>query len=259
MNLDQITDLVLQSQAGDDDAMEQLLLLAHTPVSYLTNQILHTPQTAQQVTRDVLKTVVSNLSSLPEASHFEQWLCRMTAARCMQAAPLLHRNFAESADSSWKEELADGSALTAEESADAIQNMVASLPESQRLCILLLSCGELTVPAIAQLTGFSEAIIKENIKHGQNAIQQHLWELDTRGIQFTGISSLTNILHDAMYRNADESAAMEMVYGILGKKMPVSPSVRIIRFLTVIIILLLVASLVLGGLIAFKMAQSLMG
>ena len=35
MNQDQLTDLVLQSQSGDDAAMEQLLLLAHVPVYLL--------------------------------------------------------------------------------------------------------------------------------------------------------------------------------------------------------------------------------
>lgn len=260
MNQDQLTDLVIQSQSGDDAAMEQLLLLAHAPVSYLTGKILHSSKTAQQVTRDVLETVVSNLSSLPEANQFEPWLCRMTAARCMQASPLLHRNFAESDDSAfWNDTLSDGTVLSEEESADAIQSMVDSLPESQRLCILLLSCGELTVPAIAQLTGFSEGIIKQNIRNGQNTIQQHLWELDSRGIQFSGVSSLTNILHDAMYRNGDADAAMEMVYDILGKKMPVDPSVWAVRLLTIAALALFVAVLVLGGMIVLKIMGSLAG
>lgn len=260
MNQDQLADLVLQSQSGDNRAMEQLLLLAHTPVSYLTSQILHSAKTARQVTRDVLETVASNLSSLPEANQFEHWLCRMTAARCIQASPLLHRNFADAEQTAiWTDGLTDGSVLTEEESADVIQDMVNALPESQRLCILLLSCGELTVPAIAQLTGFSEAIIKQNIKQGQNAIQQHLWELDSRGIQFSGGSSLTHILHDAMYRNEDKDASMEMVYDILGKKLPVPASTWIVRLLTALAVVLFVAVLVLGGLIGFQMLRSMMG
>lgn len=260
MNLDQLTDLVLQSQSGDTKAMEQLLLLAHTPVSYLTNKILHNSKTAEQITRDVLKIAKSNLSSLPEADQFEPWLCRMTAARCMQAAPLLHRSFAESEEASlWECDLPDGTALSEAESADAIQQMVDCLPESQRLCLLLLSCGKLTVPAIAQLTGFSEGIIKQNIKLGQKAIQQNLWELDARGIQFSGISSLTNILHDAMYQHADEDAAIVMVYDILGKKLPTPPSVWIVRLLTAVVAVLAVAALVLGGLIALKLVKSMMG
>lgn len=258
MDYEQFTDLVLKSQSGDHEAMEQLLLQAHTPVSYLTQKILQNPQTARQVTRDVLKTVFSRLSSLQDPAQFEQWLCRMTAARCIQAAPLLHRNFAEAADSSvWEDDLTDGTTLSAEESADAIENMVGCLPESQRLCILLLGCGELSIPAIAQLTGFSETSIKQNIKYGQNVIQQQLWELDSRGIQFTGVSSLTDILHNAMYRNPDSQTAVEMVYDILGKKLPVPLSVWIVRALTGIILVLFLAALVLGGMIALKMIGSM--
>ena len=259
MNLDQLTDLVLQSQSGDRQAMEQLLLLAHAPVSYLTGKILHNSKTADQITRDVLKTVKSNLSSLPEADQFEPWLCRMTAARCMQAAPLLHRSFAESEEAGlWDGDLPDGAALSEEESADAIQQMVDYLPESQRLCLLLLSCGELTVPAISQLTGFSDASIKQNIKLGQKTIQQHLWELESRKIQFTGLSSLTGILHDAMYHSPDEEAAMVVVYDILGKKLPLPLSRWVIRILTVVLVLLVLAALGLGGMIAVKMAESML-
>ena len=257
---EQFADLVLQCQSGDKNAMEQLLLLAHTPVACLTRKILQNRKIAEQVTQEVLATVAANLASLQEPDQFEQWLCRMTAARCIQAAPLLHRNFAESEESVfWKDDPEDGAVLNTEESAKAIQAMVDCLPEPQRLCILLLSCGELTVPAIAQLTGFAEAIIKQNIKLGQNTIQQHLWELDAREIQFTGVSSLTGILHEAMYHDADEDAALVMVYDILGKQLPVPLSARIVPVLAVVAGLLLVAALALGGVIVMKLAGSMPG
>lgn len=257
---EQFAELVFQYQSGDKNAMEQLLLLAHTPVACLTRKILQNQKAADQVTRDVLSTVAANLASLQEADQFEQWLCRMTAARCIQSAPLLHRNFAESdAPAFWEDGLEDDTVLTTEESARTIQSMVDCLPETQRLCILLLGCGELTVPAIAQLTGFSEAIIKQNIKLGQNTIQQHLWELDARGIQFSGLSSLTGILHEAMYHDPDEEAALVMVYGILGKKLPVPLSQRIVPVLAAIAGVLLVAALALGGLIVLKMVKSMAG
>ena len=259
MNQEQFAELVMQSQSGDNHALLQLLLQAHTPVSFLTKKILQNPAAANQVTREVLEAVAENLSSLQDPFQFEQWLCRMTAARCVHSSPLLHRNFAEAdVPAAWEDHMADRTDLSAGETSDAIVHMVDCLPESQRLCILLLSCGELTVPAIAQLTGFSEAIIKQNIKQGQNAIQQHLWELDSRGIHFAGVSSLTGILHDAMYQEAHEAAAAEMAYDILGIKPPVSLSGWVCRVLTVVVILLLVAILALGGLIALRMVKSML-
>lgn len=259
MNQEQFTELVLQSQEGDSAAMEELLLEAHTPVAYLTNKILQNPKAAQLVTHEVLSSVFSNLSSLQDPDKFEQWLCRITAARCIQASPPLHRNFAELDDPVyWENDIADGTALNEEASAAAIQDMVDNLPESQRLCLLLLSCGELGISAIAQLTGFSEGSIKQNIKQAQKAIQQHLWELDARGVQFTGISSLTGILHDAMYQNPDNQAARIMVYDILGKKLPVPLSVWVVRLLVVVVVLLLLAVLGLAGLIFVRMAGSML-
>ena len=63
---EQFAGLVLQCQSGDENAMEQLLLQAHTPVSCLTRKILQNHRAAEQVTRDVLATVSTNLASLQE-------------------------------------------------------------------------------------------------------------------------------------------------------------------------------------------------
>lgn len=259
MNQELFTELVQQSQDGDSAAMEELLLRAHTPVSYLTKKLLQNPKTAQQVAHEVLTSVFSNLSSLQEPTEFEHWLCRITAARCIQTEPPLHRNFAGSdGPVLWEDDVTDGATLNEEESAATIEHMVDSLPESQRLCLLLLSCGELGVSAISQLTGFSGGSIKQNIKDGQKAIQQHLWELDSRGVQFTGVSSLTGILHEEMYHNPDPIAAKAMVYDILGKKLPVPLSVWIIRLLTALVILLLLAVVGLAGVIAVKITGSML-
>ena len=54
MNQEQFTELVLQIQDGDSAAMEELLLQAHTPVSYLTNKILQNPKAAQLVTKEAI-------------------------------------------------------------------------------------------------------------------------------------------------------------------------------------------------------------
>lgn len=247
-------DLVWKSQIGDADALEQLLTETYTPVNYLTTKILRDPQTARQVARESLETIAAKLNSLPDPDEFEKWVCKMTAARCVQAMPLYGQTEADVSDNHWLEALPDGQDLSENESAQVIQHMVDALPERQRLCILLLCCGKLSVSAIAQLTGFSTDTVKESIIRGQTAIQNQLWDLQTRNIQLTGMSSLDGILRRAMYQKSEEDP-IPMVYGVLGKEIPVPPDPEktLIRILTAVLVALIAAILIVGGILVMML------
>ncbi len=259
MNANSLSDLVWKSQMGDDSAMEQLLLQSYSPILYLSNKILQDEASAMQVTREVLETISGKLASLGDPDQFQKWMCRITAARCMQAMPLFHQyDEASSVPAVWQETLADGDSLTEEQSGQVIQQMVDTLPKNQRLCILLLGCGGLSIPAIAQLTGFTDSTVTKHIQQGQQTIQQHLWELQSRDIQLSGLTSLTGILRVAMFSGGNQEDALPVVYGILGKEIPVPPDPGkwIIRILVVILALLLAGILLTGGILVLKMVQS---
>lgn len=256
MNSELLADLVWKSQMGDSEALEQLLLNVYAPVFYLAGKILQDEGRASQVTREVLETIAGKLDSLGDPDQFQKWMCRITAARCMRVLPLFSQTGKEAqAPTPWNDALTDGQALTEEESAQLIQQMVDTLPQNQRLCILLLGCGGLSVPAIAKLTGFSDSTVTEHIQQGQTTIQQYLWELQSRDIHFSGLSSLTGILRVAMFHQTQTSDAICVVYGILGKEIPIppDPEKRIIRILSGILAVLILAVLILSGIIIMKM------
>lgn len=247
-------DLVWKGQMGDADAVEQLLLAAYTPVNFLAAKLLQDPDTAHRVARESLETVAAKLDTLTEPDEYEKWVCKMTAARCVQAMPLYNQNDTVP-DNHWKDALTDGQTLTEEESAQAVLNMLDALPERQRLCILLLCCGKLSVSAIAQLTGFSNDTVKESITRGQTGIQEQLWELQSRDIQLTGLSSLDGILHRAMHRKPEGEDPIPLIYGILGKEIPIPPDPEktLIRILTVVLVILVIAVLIAAGILVMML------
>lgn len=248
--------LVWNSQTGDNDALEKLLLEAYTPVSYLSARILQDEDLAGQVTQEVLEIIASRLSSLADPDQFQKWMCRITAARCMQVMPL-YRHAADQTEPAPLDLPKEGTTLTEEQSAHIIQQMTDRLPEKQRLCILLLGCGGLGVHAIAQLTGFSTDTVSEYLQQGQTAIQQQIWELQNQGIELSGLSSLTGILQVAMFCKNPQADPIPVVYGILGKEIPVppDPEKRIIRILSTVLILLSAAVLVAGGILVMQLLR----
>lgn len=256
MNNEKLSNLVWNSQTGDNDALEQLLLEAYTPVSYLSTRILQDEDLSPRVTQEVLEIIASRLNSLADPDQFQKWMSRITAARCMQAMPL-YRHGADRTEAKPLDLPKEGTTLTEEQSAHIIQQMTDRLPEKQRLCILLLGCGGLGIHAIAQLTGFSTDTVSEYLQQGQASIQKQIWELQNQGIELSGLSSLTGILQVAMFCKNPQADPIPVVYSILGKEIPVPPDPAkwIIRILSTVLVLLCVANVVTGGILIMRMMR----
>jgi len=71
MNSQRYTKLASQAQAGDQSSLEQLLILAYTPVSYLCRKLLQNGQRAKDMTKAVLQQVPSQLHTLKNPESFE--------------------------------------------------------------------------------------------------------------------------------------------------------------------------------------------
>lgn len=249
------TELAVMSQSGDTDALEQLMFQSYTPVYYLSRKLLQNDNAAKTITREVMQILANKLNTLQEPELFEKWLLRITSARCMQALPQVHRSAAEADEDQSALMTFLGRELNEEESIRAIDQMVSNLPDDPRICILLYCCGGLHSKSIAQIAGYSQEDVRRHLANGQMLLQEQLEEAQRAGTQFSGITSLTDILYCAMYRNKDDQAAMPIVYGILGKPMPVSPDPLkwVIRFLGILLALLLIGNLIAGGILILKM------
>lgn len=254
MTNEALSELVLRSQSGDKDALEQLLFWAHTPVSYLCRKILQNQERANALTEEVLRIVTKGCSTLHDPNQFEAWLCRITAAKCVQILPELRWDLTSHKDTPDTEDVA-GKSLNQQETIQAIAALVDTLPEDPRVCILLYCCAKMHSNTIAQVAGYTQDTVRTNLHLGQTLLQEGLEKLQEQGTEFSGITSLQDILHTAMHSNEDPETALPLVYGILGKELPQPPDPTkwIVRILTAIFLVLLIICLGLGGILALKL------
>lgn len=257
MNPETMTEQVVLAQAGDAEALEALLFAVHAPVSFLCRKLLRNEEAAEEETREVLTIAAKKLHTLQEPGLFEKWILRITAARCMQALPQLRWGSQMEETAAPELDIA-GRELTPEETADAVLSMLDTLPDDPRSCILLYCCTGMHSRSIAQVAGYTPDSVRTNLARGQELLQAQLETWQQQGTVFTGITSLAEILRAAMYRDEDHDAALPVVYGVLGKEIPVPPDPTrwIVRLLTVIFVLLLVVFLGLCGLLAFRILGS---
>lgn len=215
MNPKVFADLAAKAQTGDQKAMSALLRLAHTPVSFQCRKLLRDDQAAETMTRGILSAVPKTLGTLKDPAEFENWICRVTASRCMLA--LSEQPPEEEAVPADLPELSEKD-LDEEQTVQLVQTLVDRLPSAPRICLLLYSCAGLKLKGISQLTGFPESAVLDHLNYAQKAINQQLRKYHRMGVHFTPIPALSSLVRSAMYGSQDTRAADAMVDSILPPK-----------------------------------------
>lgn len=217
MNSEVFARLAAKAQSGDRKALAALLRMAHTPVFFQSRKLLRNEQAAEDMTQGILSAVPKTLGTLKDPAEFEQWICRVTASRCMLA---LEQQPAEEPEEAASLPEPPAAEMDEAQTAQLVQQLVDTLPRNPRICLLLYSCAGLKLKGISQLTGFPESEVLAHLNQAQKTINQQLRSYHKRGIHFTPIPALSSLLQTAMYVSRDPKAAAAMVNAILPKKDP---------------------------------------
>lgn len=255
MNQEERYAVVLRAQAGNADAMEQLLLWTYTPLTWLCRKLLQDRQAADELTQSILTTISKKLDTLQDPDQYDAWFCRIAAARCLQMLPQLRwGSTARTEEAAEETPDIDGKELTEEETIQSVARMVEKLPEDVRVCILLYCCAGIHSKTISAMAGYSLDTVRSYLVRGQELLQDMLNEQQEKGTTFSGITTLKDILKAAMYQTTGEDP-IPMVYGILGKEIP-DPEKALRRLLTLIMVVLIVVNLVLCGILLLTFKSS---
>lgn len=226
MEKNQLIALVRNSQAGDPDAMEQLLAYTHTWVSYQCRKMLKNAQDAEDLTQEVLVTIYTKLDTLQEPAAFRKWANQITASRCVNALNRTHveYQFAEDEDGhsildtleELDEQMIPDKAIDNAETARMIEEIVTGLPDAQRAATLMFYYSEMSVKEIAQAMKVSENTVKSRLNYARKAIKEQVLDYEKQGIKLYGLSPLPFLLY--FLRTAAQSSADKKAAGVLAVK-----------------------------------------
>ncbi len=182
MEKEKLTALVRKAQAGDRQAMEELVYAAHTNVSYQCRKLMRNPQDAEDMTQEALLNVSQKLDTLDDPEKFFGWATRIASNLCINALKRGHKElqFAEDEDgNSYMDELEDtdrGSipeaALEDKELTRTIQELVDALPEAQQLCLRLHFFDDMSIREIAEGLGIPEGTVKSRLFAARNSLHK---------------------------------------------------------------------------------------
>lgn len=182
--------LVDALRRGDERAIEQLVDRYGAWIHRLARRLLDDPRDADEVTQDVLLTVVRKIETFKGEAAFSSWLYRVAANAAYQRLrsrrarretsldPLLPvfdeegRLAGPTAD--WSAQLEDPA--VAAETRTALERAIARLPEEYRAVVLLHDVEELPNAEVAALLGLTVAATKSRLHRARLVLRQALAE-----------------------------------------------------------------------------------
>lgn len=193
----ELQNLIVNSQAGDRQAQEQLILAVQNHVYYHCRKMLCNEDDARDTAQDVLISLLKGLPSLREPAAFWPWLNRITCRACCKQYAL-RRPFLSFSDIDGAEafcEETDGQviperALDTEENRRIIRELVDDLPEVQRLCILMYYYDEMSVKDISAALNISEGTVKSRLHYARQRIKKGAEAYAAQGSPLYGLSPL---------------------------------------------------------------------
>jgi len=163
--------LIQLTLGGDSAAFEQIILRYETRVMTIAARLMGARDDARDVAQEVFLRAFKYLHRLDASKPFEPWLIRITINVCRDAARLRQRRratFVDIGDSETVDSAPDPYAdLARKQEQRALQQALESLPEKERLAIVLRDVEGLTTAEVATILQSSETTVRSQVSRGR--------------------------------------------------------------------------------------------
>ena len=168
--------LVARAKAGDRNGFN--LLAVHTEKRFLAYAMRLTGdgEMARDAAQDAWADIVRGLPRLESARLFNAWAYKIVSRRCADQIRKVQRQRKTKAAYAAEPRPVSAPADKAEQSSDrkTIQALIQSLPEEQRLTMVLFYSEDLGIAEIAHITGVPVGTVKTRLLHARNKVRSQL-------------------------------------------------------------------------------------
>ncbi|MCD8375293.1 MAG: sigma-70 family RNA polymerase sigma factor, partial [Oscillospiraceae bacterium] len=173
---------------------------------YLALQYMKNEEDAQDVLQDAYVKAILNLHSLQNTEKFTAWLRRIVANTAKNA--LVKKNpvsfsdvSSESEDEPFEFQIEDDDinhqpelSYTKEETRQLVRELIDSLSEEQRICVLMFHIEGASIREIAEALDCTENTVKSRLNYGRKNIKKKAEALQKKGYKLYGLAPLPFLL-----------------------------------------------------------------
>ena len=204
------TEAVEQAKAGKEEGFSYLYEMTYRNKLYIAMKYMKNEDEAMDVLHDSYVKAFERLSGLQDANSFPGWLSTIVANTARNTLRDRHTvNFSdmqrEDQDGeAFEYSIADENmtaqpemACTTKETQEMVQELIGSLSDEQRMCVLMFHIEGYSIKDIATVLGCSENTVKSRLNYGRKNIKAKAEELQKKGYKlysYTPMALLTYLL-----------------------------------------------------------------
>jgi RNA polymerase sigma-70 factor (ECF subfamily) len=174
------SELVARCKRGDRAAYEELVRATHRRVYSLAYRMVGDRGDAEDVAQEAYLRMFRGLAGFREEAAFETWMHRIVA-NCAVSHLRRRGRFGDLVrDEEPPERPTPDRAQEITVQRDDLTRGLASLPEGQRVCLLLKDVYDLSVREVAQEVGIEEGAVKVRLHRARKRLKEMLEEEDRR-------------------------------------------------------------------------------
>lgn len=205
MNYEKVVNAALE---GKESAFTQLYESTQRDMYYIALKYMKDEDAAMDVLQDAYLKAWQSLATLKEPGSFKAWFGRIVANTAKNALakkkPLLFSQLdGENEEGDLfefdieddKTEYQPERSYTQKETQDLVHELIDSLSDGQRLCILMYHLDNQSIKDIAQTFGISENTVKSRLLYGRKAIKAKAEELQKKGYQLYTVAPVVLFLY----------------------------------------------------------------
>ncbi len=175
--------LVIASQHGDIQAFEELVLRYQRQIFSLIYQMTHDAEVVEDIGQDVFVAAFKAIKDFKAKSSFFTWLYRiainhcknyLTASTRAQDIEQRYQREQNSKELSENQERDPQSMLLAREFAEQMEQAIMSLPEEQRVVLILCEFEGLSYQEIAEVLECPIGTIRSRLSRARTTLQETL-------------------------------------------------------------------------------------
>lgn len=170
--------LVTSATAGDREAMERLLMRAQEVAYRFSLLVCGHPEDAEDVMQDALLKTYQHVDRIDDPGSFRTWLYATVRNACLMKR---RRRAGEPSEFVQVEDvsIADGRRTMDQRESDAwmdarLRAALNELPPSARMIVVMREMEGLTTKEVAEVTGLSEANVKQRLHRARLRLRQRL-------------------------------------------------------------------------------------
>ncbi|MCD8009696.1 MAG: sigma-70 family RNA polymerase sigma factor [Lachnospiraceae bacterium] len=223
------TEAVELARKGEERGFGFLYQNTYKSKLYLALQYMKNEEDARDILQDAYMKAFTKLDSLQDPERFPAWLGQIVANTAKNALvkknPILFSDVAADAEEeSFEYRIEDEDvsrqpelSYTTEETRQLVRELMDSLSEEQRICILMFHIEDASIREIAEALNCSENTVKSRLNYGRKNIKKKAEELQKKGYKLYGLAPLAFLLllyHEDAYAMFSEAGFQEAGRGI---------------------------------------------